>query len=56
MSLAENQTRQSTIDWIEEGKTWSGKDGTEMREYKNGTLGKAISKTRLPGNEWMDEK
>lgn len=34
MSLAENQTRQSTIDWIEEGKTWSGKDGTEMREYK----------------------
>ena len=34
MSLAENQTRQSTIDWIEQGKTWSGKDGTEMQEYK----------------------
>lgn len=34
MSLAVNDTRKATIDWIEEGKVWSGKDGTEMKEYK----------------------
>ncbi len=34
MSLAQNENRKATIDWIEEGKTWPGKDGTEMKEHK----------------------
>jgi hypothetical protein len=51
MSLAENQTRQSTIDWIEEGKTWSGKDGTEMREYKVSLKNGDIPVFNYPSNK-----
>ncbi len=40
-------------DGIYEYRCWHT---TEMREYKDGSLGKTISKSRLPGNEWMDEK
>lgn len=51
MSLAENQTRQSTIDWIEEGKTWSGKDGTEMKEYKVSLKNGDIPVFNYPSNK-----
>lgn len=51
MSLAENKTRQSTIDWIEEGKTWSGKDGTEMREYKVSLKNGDIPVFNYPSNK-----
>jgi hypothetical protein len=40
-------------DGIYEYRCWHT---TEMREYKGGIFGKTISKTRLPGNEWMDKK
>lgn len=51
MSLAENQTRQSTIEWIEEGKTWSGKDGTEMKEYKVSLKNGDIPVFNYPSNK-----
>ena len=40
-------------DGIYEYRCWHT---TEMREYKDGKFGETISKTRLPGNEWMDKK
>ena len=51
MSLAQNQNRQSTIDWIEEGKTWSGKDGTEMKEYKVSLKNGDIPVFNYPSNK-----
>ena len=51
MSLAQNQNRQSTIDWIEEGKTWSGKDGTEMKEYKVSLKNGDITVFNYPSNK-----
>jgi hypothetical protein len=51
MSLAENQTRHSTIDWIEQGKTWSGKDGTEMQEYKVSLKNGDIPVFNYPSNK-----
>lgn len=51
MSLAQNQTRQSTIDWIEEGKTWSGKDGTQMKEYKVSLKNGDIPVFNYPSNK-----
>jgi hypothetical protein len=42
MSLAHEEARTATIDHVEEGKVWSGKDGTEMKEHrvslKNGDI------------------
>lgn len=42
MALAINEERKATIDWIEQGKKWPGKDGTDMREhrvsFKNGDI------------------
>jgi hypothetical protein len=42
MALAINEERKATIDWIEEGKVWSGADNTSMKEhrvsFKNGDI------------------
>jgi len=51
MSLAENLAKTSTIDWIDEGKTWSGKDNTEMREYKVSLKNGDIPVFNYPSNK-----
>tara|TARA_R100001510_G_C7649642_1_gene207093 strand:- start:1994 stop:2557 length:564 start_codon:yes stop_codon:yes gene_type:complete len=51
MTLAQNEERKATIDWIEEGKVWSGKDGTEMKEHKVAFKNGEIPVFNYPANK-----
>ena len=51
MALAINEERKATIEWVEEGKVWSGKDGTEMKEHKVAFKNGEIPVFNYPANK-----